>query len=104
MNVRNACVRSGAAAAQDAQAPAHPQFLSLALLAGIVLYFVSDLSKVHSLSVSGNFFTAMRDLCACRGRYETRYLSTAFLMESGLQNDIHRFSGDTERSQRRHPH
>ena len=35
-------------------------FFLLVLLAGIVLYFVSDLSKVHSLSVSGISFTAMR--------------------------------------------
>ena len=31
-------------------------FFLLALLAGVVLYFVSDLSNVHSLRVRGNFF------------------------------------------------
>ncbi len=64
-------------------------FFLLALLAGIVLYFVSDLSKVHSLSVSGNFFYSDEEIYARAGvSYETRYLlKPAFLMESGLQND-----------------
>ena len=64
-------------------------FFLLALLAGIVLYFVSDLSKVHSLSVRGNFFYSDEEIYARAGvSYETRYLlKPAFLMESGLQND-----------------
>ena len=64
--------------------------LSLILiLAAIILYFASDLSKVRSLSVKGNYYyTAEEIYDIANVSYETRYiLKPAFMMEKALKSD-----------------
>lgn len=61
----------------------------LAVLAGIIYYFASDLSKVRSIRVSGNRFYSQEQICDIASlSYQTRYLlKPGFLIESALQND-----------------
>lgn len=60
----------------------------LALVAIVFFYFVSDLSKVRSLSVKGNYFYNDEEIFELAGvSYDTRYLlKPAFLIESSLKS------------------
>ena len=65
------------------------RFIFLTLLAMVCFYFFSDLSKVRSLSVEGNYFYSDEEIYEIAGvNYETRYLlKPAFLMDNALQNN-----------------
>lgn len=63
-------------------------FFLLAVFAGILFYFLSDLSKVHSLSVKGNYFYSDEEIYELADvSYDTRYLlKPAFLIENSLKS------------------
>ncbi len=63
-------------------------FILLAVFAGILFYFLSDLSKVRSLSVKGNYFYSDEEIYELANvSYDTRYiLKPAFLIENSLKS------------------